>query len=103
MAEFTAVCTYAPGQRTVMGVVEERVWTVVAAEEDGVPQPGRVGAREVERSAYFAFRAEAERWYIEQIAEGFTPQPLAHAATPYFGPTDSHSNCWAATVRKALP
>ena len=87
---------------TVMGEVEERTWTVVQAEEDGGPSPGEVGRREVTRRVHFAFRAEGEDWAAEQRAGGFGPATFAHAATPYFGLTDSTGNCWSVEVRKPL-
>ena len=88
---------------TVMGEIEERVWTVVQAEEDGAPVHGEVGRRDVTRRAYFAFRAEAEAWAVGQAAEGFGPPSLSSAATAYFGPTDAPGNCWHVEVRKDLP
>lgn len=87
---------------TVMGEVEERVWTVIAAERDGVSDPAEVGRRESTRRTHFAFRAEAEAWVAAQAVEGYGSPEYANAATAYFGPTDSHGNCWAVKVTKDL-
>lgn len=86
---------------------EENVWTCIAAEhedENGetVIDHAEIGTRRRERYGQFAFKAEAEAWIAEQVAEGFVldsgPTPLA---TFYHGPTDSSSNAWSARVSKS--
>lgn len=86
----------------VMGDVEERTWTVIAADVDGELQPDEVGWRQATRHVYFAHRQEAIAWLVEQQAEGWTPTGYRPAATFYFGPTDSPSNCWAASSEREL-
>jgi hypothetical protein len=87
--------------RAVMGDVREHVWTTIAADIDGVPQPEEVGQRRLRRKVMFAFKAEAEEWLTAQEAEGFErshgPTPCA---APYFGETDSVSNCWSCEVEQ---
>lgn len=85
----------------VMGEVEEQIWTVIAADTDGEIDHEEIGKRVRTRRVYFAYRDEALAWIVEQERQGFTCEsgPVA-AATFYFGPTDSPSNCWSAEVTK---
>lgn len=91
------------GPDRVMGIVEEKVWTTVLHEIDDAPVPGAIGQRTLVREVYLAFKAEAEAWADAQRAEGFTVRPLILAATNYFGPTDSPSNCWLVQAEKPAP
>lgn len=86
----------------VMGEVSESTWTVIAAEQDGVPQPGQVGRCYLRREAHFGFRAECDAWAEAQRAEGFTVGNYAHCATAYFGPTDSDGNCWLVSAEREV-
>ncbi len=84
---------------------EERILTCIAAsliDDDGneVVDPSSIGTREVERTAEFAFRADAEAWLTVQEAEGFEVGKPVPLATFFHGPTDSPSNAWAVRARK---
>lgn len=85
---------------TVGGPAVERVWTLIAAERDGVPQPAGTRRRELVR--WFAFERAAAAWALLHAALGYEisgPTPLA---THYHGPTDSPSNAWAVTASREL-
>lgn len=97
----TARVVDAPRQKPrVMGEVTEEHWTTVAAERDGVVQHEQIGKQTTTRRAYFAFRAEAERWLRQQAVEGFVSTGISSAATVYFGPTDAPGNCWSASCER---
>jgi hypothetical protein len=89
--------------RTVMGEVEERVWTTIAADRDGAVLEDAIGTRTMTRSTHFAFHEAALAWVAEQQEDGWElrgdPCPCA---TAYFGPTDSPSNCWTVEVEKEM-
>jgi len=88
----------------MIGSVEEKIWTCIAADEDGVVQADKIGVVTYSRSALFAYRVEAEAWVVNQAVDGFVLTSLCPCATHrYHGPTDAPSNCWSATVERVEP
>lgn len=86
----------------MIGTVEIRCGTLVAAEVDGIPDNTNIGQVTEYRTAYFAWRDEAQAWIAEQAAEGFAQHGFGGAAIRYFGPTDAESNAWFAEVSKVI-
>lgn len=83
---------------TVGGDAVERVWTIIAAEVDGEPQPREIGRQRREQVRYFAMRRAAAAWALLMATRGYTidgPSPLA---VNYHGETDSPSNAWIVTA-----
>lgn len=91
-----------PGQvgRRQLGHVEQRTWTVIQHEIDGVGQP--LGERYQERSIYLAWLDECRDTAAAWRADGFVVDSPVATATDYFGPTDSPSNCWYLQGRREL-
>ena len=91
----------------MIGEVTENLWRLIAIDTDGIvtaDDEKRIGEVRIERSAYFAYRAEAEDWRDAQIAEGFQTvfggDGLGSAAVSYYGPTDAPGNCWSVSMEK---
>lgn len=82
----------------VGGPAVERVWTLIAAELDAVPQP--IGTRRRELVRWFAFERAAAAWALLHAALGYEIDGPAPLATMYHGPTDSPSNAWTVTASR---
>lgn len=87
--------------RAVMGEPEERIWTTIAADIDGVPQDEEIGKKRTRRRVLWAFKSESEAWLDAHERDGWE---IVHGPTPcaaaYFGETDSTGNCWSAEVER---
>lgn len=86
----------------MIGTVQIERWTLLAQDIDGVPQTKDIGQLTERRTAYFAWRKEADAWLEDQQEEGFTRAAFGNAAMAYFGPTDSEGNCWLVSVDKVI-